>query len=161
METLLSSAFLAAVVSALVAVLTSERRIAAENVLQERKKWRDQIREVASEVRKTLALGDVGKLGEMQARFSLLVNPHCRQDQDILQLIMAGDVSRAAEFTQRVVLLLKHDWERAKHEASFRRWLLEQRPVRVRFEEFEPGREHDYHAWRGPIRFFRRMLGLT
>jgi hypothetical protein len=40
------AAVIAALVSALFSVLTSERRIAAENIIQERTKWREKIREL-------------------------------------------------------------------------------------------------------------------
>jgi hypothetical protein len=68
----LTSAVIAALVSALFSVLTAERRIAAENVIQERKNWRDKIRDLASEVHKALGSTDEAKLRELRARFSLL-----------------------------------------------------------------------------------------
>jgi hypothetical protein len=39
------------------------------------------------------------------------------------------------EFADRVALLLKHDWERAKCEAKHRKT-----PPRLTYEEFEAGR---------------------
>jgi hypothetical protein len=97
-------------------------------------------------VPKALALGDVAKLNALRASFSLLVNPHDNMDQEILQLIDASNASRAHEFTQRVALLLKHDWERAKYEASLLWGLCKKKPERVRFKCFEPGDEHKYRA---------------
>jgi hypothetical protein len=46
-STVLTSGVVAALVSALVSVLTTEREIAAVHVTQERMKWRDKIRELA------------------------------------------------------------------------------------------------------------------
>jgi hypothetical protein len=99
---------IAAFVSALFSVLTTERKIAAENVIQERKNWRDKIREIALEVHKALALPipDAAKLNELRGSFSLLVNPHDNMDQEILRLINANNANRADEFRQRVALLL-------------------------------------------------------
>jgi hypothetical protein len=145
--TLLTSAIIAAIVSGLVALLTSERRIAAENVIQERMKWRDKVRELASEVRRSF-IHDTARLTELRAQFSLRLNPHDRRDQQILALIAPENAGRVEEFTQRVALLLKHDWERAKYEASLWRRLWEKSPNRLAFEDFEPGREHDYRIRR-------------
>ena len=79
--TLLTSAVIAAIVSGLVALLTSERRIAAENVIQERMKWRDKVRELPSEVRSAFIGHDTARLTELRAQFSLRLNPHDLRDQ--------------------------------------------------------------------------------
>jgi hypothetical protein len=148
--TLLTSAVIAAIVSALFSVLTSERRIAAENVIQERKIWRDKIRKLALEVHEALVHPEVeaAKLNKLRAKFSLLINPHDSKDEELLQIIAANIATRADEFTQRVALLLKHDWERAKRDASLLRWLLEKPPERVAFEDYKPGSPHNYCVWR-------------
>jgi hypothetical protein len=151
MGTLLTSAVIAALVAALFSVLTSERRIAAENVIQERKKWRDTVRDLASEVFKALHLSDadrVNRIRELRGKFALLVNPHEDKDQQILELIVVEGAGRADEFIQRVALLLKHDWERAKREASLWRRLWEKEPMRACFEGFRPGVKHDYRNGR-------------
>lgn len=144
LTTLLTSAVIAAIVSGLVALLTSERRIAAENVIQERMKWREKIRELAVEGHQALVEADAAKLTELRARFSLRLNPHDPKDQQILGLLAPDNAGRTEEFTQRIALLLKHDWERAKYEASLCRRLWEKSPVRVAFEDYKPGCEHDY-----------------
>jgi hypothetical protein len=127
----------AAIVASLFSVLTSERRIAAENVTEERNVWRGKIREVSVKVSRTLTHQDVNNggdtLDDLRAEFSLLVNPHEIMDQQILALIAQNGVGGAEEFVQRVTLLLKHDWERAKREASLWRRLWERKPARVRF----------------------------
>jgi hypothetical protein len=149
MTTLLTSAVIAAIVSGVVALLTSERRIAAENVIQERMKWRDKVRELASEVRRAfIGQDNTARLAELRAQFSLHLNPHDRRDQQILSLVAPDNADRIDEFTERVALLLKHDWERAKYEASLCRRLWQKCPERLAFEDYEPGRKHDYHIWR-------------
>jgi len=150
MPTLLASAVIATIVSALFSVLTSERKIAAENVIQERKKWRDKIRVLALQVHEALVQPEVKaeQINNLRAAFSLLINPHDSKDEEILQIIAVNGATRANEFTQRVALLLKHDWERAKRDASLWRWLWQKPPERVAFEDYEPGTPHDYRAWR-------------
>jgi len=159
------AALVAALIAALISVLTSERRIAAENVIQARKDWRDRIRGLASEVHKALAFPDgveaTTTLNELHARFSLLVDPHDIMDQEILQLIAAGNAGRADEFTQRVALLLKYDWERAKREASIWRWLCERKPDRVAFTvDYRPGVPHNYRNRRAVCaKFLKNAAG--
>jgi hypothetical protein len=156
MGTFLTSTVVAALVGSFVAalfsLLTSERRIAAENVIQERKNWRDKIRALSSEVFEALLRLDgddrENTLRSLRAKFSLLLNPHDAMDQAILTLIAQDSRERAEEFTQRVGLLLKHDWERAKREASLWRRLCEKEPRRVTFEVFRPGAAHAYREGR-------------
>ena len=158
METFLASAIVAALVAALVSVLTSERRIAAENVIQERKNWRNEIRALSSQGCEALSRsdGDEGehRLKDLRARLLFLLNPHDAQDQAILAL----DGRTAEEFGDRVRLLLKHDWERAKREASLLRWLCEREPQRVTYEKFQPGVEHDYRQNRSPLALFGALF---
>lgn len=148
LETLLASAVIAAIVSAAFSVLTSERSIAAENVIRERKAWRDRIRELSIQIFQAIQSADVEENQNsrlvLRAKFGLLVNPHERMDQEILNLVVSDTTHQAEEFIQRVELLLKHDWERAKYEASLLRWLRRREPQRVPFEEFRPGDEHGY-----------------
>lgn len=140
MEAILTSSVIAALVAAVVSVFSTERRISAEYVIQERKLWRDKIRTLASEIYKTLTLSNAEepKLGELRAEFSLLINPLDIMDEEILALISVNNKEKANEFTRRVALLLKHDWERAKHEASFLKKLCTNPPKRVPFSSDLP-----------------------
>lgn len=152
MGTFLSSVVVAALVAALVSMVTSERRIAAKNVIQERKIWREKIRTLAAEVFVVLFNPDLHNrenvLRTLRAKLFLLLNPHDIMDQEILQTIEVINTDRADEFTQRITLLLKHDWERAKREASLVHRLCEREPTRVAFEQYEPGRAHAYRQRR-------------
>src|SRR5205807_8520453 len=115
-STVLTSVVIAALVSALVSVLTTERGIAAVHVTQERMKWRDKIRELALEVPK--ALGPQGAESirqELRDRFSLLVNPHETMDQQILQIITALGAGAADEQLQRDAVCVQHDWDGVNH----------------------------------------------
>jgi hypothetical protein len=80
---------------------------------------------------------------------ALRLNPHDPGDQEILALVApSDDATRADEFNQRVCLLLKHDWERAKRDANLLLWLCTTPPVRLRFQDYQPGRRHTYTRWR-------------
>jgi hypothetical protein len=155
---LLASTVVAAIVSGIVAVLTSERHLASENVIQERKNWREHVREIAAQVYDAINCGesDANKFRELRAKLALRLNPHDADDQEILALVAPGDATRAEEFNRRVALLLKHDWERAKRDANLMLWLCTAPPARVKFNEHRPGDGHDYARRRWFARPCRR-----
>ncbi len=111
------------VVSALVAGLfaerSSKRAIQVENITKERAKWRDKIRELAPAVHKAASQKNGALLKEQRLSLSLNLNPIDAEDTAILNAIdkMSQseqlDEKRLQEFSDRVALLLKHDWERA------------------------------------------------
>jgi hypothetical protein len=138
------SGIVAAVMSGVVSIFTSERRIAAENVIQERMKWREKIRDLALDVFKAIISdqADPNKLRELRAQLTLRLNPHDPADQQILELVRRGSANDADEFTERVALLLKHDWERAKFESSLRRRACEDEPDRACLKKY--GKPHSY-----------------
>jgi hypothetical protein len=115
--------FVAGVVAGYVAVQSSERKIQIESIAQERAKWRKKIRANALLVQQAAVGHDPIKLDELHLTFRLLLNPHDEEDQLILLTI--GNLKNAGnykaglvEFSSRIALLLKHDWERTKHEAK-------------------------------------------
>jgi hypothetical protein len=87
-------------------------------------------------------------LRKLRAEFLFLLNPHDVMDEAILRLIALDGRTKAEEFSERVRLLLKHDWERAKRESSLWRSLREREPRHVTFEDFTPGVAHDYRERR-------------
>lgn len=148
---------LAAVVSGFVSFLTSERRLASENIIQERTKWRERVRCLAEESYSAILRGesDTNNFRELRAKLALRLNPHDASDQEILALVAQGDAVRADEFNQRIALLLKHDWERARREGNL--WLLglTKAPRRVSFQNFRTGHPHSYRRWRWFVRMWR------
>jgi hypothetical protein len=157
---LFSSGVIAALVAALVALVTTERRLAAENVTQERTKWRDKVRCLADDVYKAFLVGesDANVYQRLRAQLTLRLNPHDKLDQQILELIRVDGAGSADEFIQRVALLLKHDWERAKREASLLRWLHEREPDRLIFERYQPGHRCKYVKRRWLCRRIARAI---
>jgi hypothetical protein len=84
---------------------------------------------------------DLAKINEIKLEFSLNLNPFDQEDKGILTVIAALKAcdnldEKLTEFSERVALLLKHDWERAKHEAKpwFFRW---HPPKRTPYTEFK------------------------
>jgi len=85
-------------------------------------------------------------LEEHHLEFSLILNPFDKEDRAIVALIHQlksnADESHLTEFADRIALLLKHDWERAKWEAEDN-WFLssdidaEPKPKRINYEQFK------------------------
>lgn len=124
LSTLLPSmlAVIAAIIAGVVAFRTSERKIAIENVTQERTKWRDKIRDKNSSMATAFYEHDLTKMKIIRMELRLLLNPLDLADEEILNdakvLAQDGTEDDLYRFSTKLALLLKHDWERAKHEAS-------------------------------------------
>jgi hypothetical protein len=134
-----ASGVIAALVTGYASRRSSERAIQIENITKERAKWRDKIRCQALEVQRAATEKDRAKLAELRLGFCLNLNPLDKEDCAIITVISrfseSGQVDEKSllEFSDRLALLLKHDWERAKHEAKlfpFRR----KAPVRIPYE---------------------------
>ena len=113
----------AAMVAAGAAVKNAERKILIENITQERAKWRDKVRTLAVDVHKAAVKGETAKLAELKLSFATSLNPESRVDNLILELIerlkdQKDQQSKLDELSDRISLLLKHDWQRAKKEAN-------------------------------------------
>lgn len=109
--------------AALVAEKNSERKILVENITQERAKWREKIRTKAIEVHKAAVKGDQVWLAELKLTFATSLHPYDPEDNLILDVIeqLKDEKDRQAkleELSDRISLLLKHDWQRAKQEAE-------------------------------------------
>ena len=122
MGALLTSTVIAAIVAAAVAFWTAQRKISIENITQDRKAWREKIRNNALSVHDTLISRDEKSLNKHRAEFAALLNPNDKDDREIIDSIklpVEGKENECAdEFSERIALLLKHDWERVKLEAG-------------------------------------------
>lgn len=82
--------------------------------------------------------GDKARLSGLRSALRVLLKPHHEDDLAIVESVKInayGADGQAEEFSQRISLLLKHDWERAKREAKsfpFRG----RKPKRMPFEEY-------------------------
>jgi hypothetical protein len=129
-------------VNAFVSLRISSRGIKVDNVTKERAKWRDNVRAKALEVHKAAVSQNKTRLHELYLEFSLLLNPRDREDRAISNLIhkLAEKEEPAEsylrELVERISLLLKHDWQRAKREAKSLSWL--RWPARrMKYEKFK------------------------
>lgn len=123
LSTVLSSGVVAGLVAGLVTVRTVERKIAIENITQQRQHWRENVRSKCKEVVSAYSEGNASRLTELYSEFQLMLNPEDVNDVSILDTLweMQGDeksLGLAVELSEKISLLLKHDWERAKREAK-------------------------------------------
>ena len=127
-----------------------------ENVTQERAKWRTEIRRKADDAYLAILGNDPVVRQKVRSQFALLLSPRDSEDRHILDTVTSetsNQEAQAREFIDRISLLLKHDWERAKREASLYLRILQKEPRRVTYEEFvnDPINVR-YEVWRCPCR---------
>ncbi|MGO2510136.1 MAG: hypothetical protein ACTH6Y_14390 [Vibrio hibernica] len=122
-STLLGSAVIAGIVAGIVSVRISERNIAIENITKQRQLWRDKIRKIAIDISLAYAKSEKQKIQTHYIELQLLLNPNDDDDKSILDTVWAmitesGSSKLDIELAEKLALLLKHDWERAKFEAK-------------------------------------------
>lgn len=141
LTTILSSGVVAGLVAGLVTLRTIERKIAIENITQQRQLWRDKVREKALEASKGYKDSDTSKLKELYGEFQLILNPEDDNDKSILDTLWemqneSKENNLIIELTEKLALLLKHDWERAKLEAK-PVWHFWGKPKRIPYNKFK------------------------
>lgn len=114
---------LSALVSVVVAYATAKASGYSKDVVEERKEWRNRIRQLTIEAvklmlsKKTESREYMVIIGEFQVR----LNPDDKDDNDILETlhraIEAPDDLSRKKFLAQTARLLKHDWQRAKAES--------------------------------------------
>ena len=121
-QVVLTSSVVSGVVSAFVAIWTTQKKISIENITQERTKWREKVRAKALEVHTSIINRNEDDLKRLKVEFSVILNPSDCEDRKIIGCIKLPQKGKENEcsdvFSQRVSFLLKHDWERSKLEAS-------------------------------------------
>jgi hypothetical protein len=125
-------------IAAVVSLRTNTRNIKVENITKERAKWRDNVREKALWVYKAAVAKDITALNEHHLAFTLILNPTDLEDRSILAVILqlrtTPDELHLKELGDRVALLLKHDWQRAKWEAEGKK---KAEPPRIVYAQFK------------------------
>lgn len=127
---------LVGVFGAVVGAVTAYSTIYNSSVIEERKQWRDFIRVKSQMFVKSVDRSNQRKIREIINEFSMRLNPHDRDDQEIVECMKIALNSPnefcCDEFFERISILLKHDWERAKLEASFFSRMI-MKPIRQSF----------------------------
>lgn len=138
-ESVFSSDIMVAIIGALVgaalvgvtASLAARITTQSKDIVEERRKWRDQIRSLAEE---TMALTlhqplTPAEFSKVKTAFILRLNPSSSvYDRAIIEALdeleKSSSVSNREAFLDHVARLLKHDWERVKHDSGFRIWQM-------------------------------------
>ena len=115
------------VVAIIIAVVTwkiAAKRFVIENIDKERTRWRKEVREIATCVHDAMIGEDKKELDRLRNKLRTRLNPYHykvkgRDDGEIIKSMSLPSgidpLERAEEFACRIALLLKHDWDRAKH----------------------------------------------
>ncbi|WP_105055939.1 hypothetical protein [Aliivibrio sifiae] len=122
-STILGSAVVAGIVAGIVTLRISERKISIENVTQQRQEWREKIRKLALNICSAYSSNETHKVKNYYVELQLLLNPDDNNDIEILDTVWkmhkgSEDHHLDIELSEKLALLLKHDWERAKSEAQ-------------------------------------------
>jgi hypothetical protein len=138
--TVLGSGVVAGLVAGLVTLRTTERKIAIENITQQRQLWRDKIRKKAIEAIEAYKQNEEARLYELYVEFQLILNPEDNDDKSILDTLWkmkngSKESDPSIELSEKLSLLLKHDWERAKREAK-PMWFHWRQPERTSYINF-------------------------
>ncbi len=158
-------------IGAFATISVANKNIEMENITQERRNWREKIRDKASEVVTAYQAKDKNKLTKLYVDFQVRLNPYDNNDIEILDTLrkMKEDIAKKDiytdinedlidELSKKLALLLKHDWERAKIEVKpfycFTKYCKSLCLERISCDEYEKRGDKD-DAW---LCWFSRIL---
>jgi predicted glycoside hydrolase/deacetylase ChbG (UPF0249 family) len=102
-----------------------ERSVQIEQITKERTKWRDNIRKLTEEiVLEYFSQEETHKTGNVAAfrsKLATMLNPKSCDDNKLLihfDELFSGQSTDIENFTRRIALILKYDWERVKWECT-------------------------------------------
>ena len=114
----------AIIVSAIVAYLVAKMTNYSKDVVQERQKWRSEIRDMTVDA-VTIILHDrtnSADYRELITNFCVRLNPNDHRDMEIIEALNCAILNPSDILAKKIQAmssrLLKHDWERAKYESS-------------------------------------------
>ncbi|HVI98302.1 MAG TPA: hypothetical protein VM657_04480 [Sphingomonas sp.] len=128
---------LAAFVTVIGLILTTRWKIAEENIIKERARWRDAVRSL---IEQAVVETDSSKLRGIATGLALRMNPaedSNKDDRELVALVYSLEdrENRTEAARARIVALaahiLKHDWSRAKWEADL--WFTQREPVQTKY----------------------------
>lgn len=119
---ILGSSVVAAFITSFFIKLGEDKKIRIENITQERKEWRDRIRELTVELTHAFDTRDRAAIRKIESELIVRLNPEDSEDLKIIQafpnLYNLWDEELLRRMCDDLAYLLKHDWERAKKEVS-------------------------------------------
>ena len=115
---------ISALVAVVVAYLTARASSYSKDVVEERRNWREAIRELAVKAAKMIRKEEVNtdEYVNIISEFRVRLNPDDEGDKKIIKCLWNGkkspDEKVARELLARVARLLKHDWDRSVWETK-------------------------------------------
>ncbi|WP_372615181.1 hypothetical protein [Aquicoccus sp.] len=115
---------ISALVAVVVAYLTARASSYSKDVVEERRNWRESIRELAVKAAEMIRKNEVNtdEYSNIVSGFRLRLNPDDEDDKKIIKCLWNGkekpDEKVARELLARVARLLKHDWDRSVWETK-------------------------------------------
>ena len=124
----LGSSVFAALVTAFFTRKSHEETVALKYITEERAKWREKIKETMTALNEAVNSPQLNgerltktRKASTYLKLSLNPDPKHKLDNEILECIKklcdAPSYERFSTLEEKVSILLKHDWERAKREA--------------------------------------------
>lgn len=137
-EIILTSAVVAALVTGWFNSRISDKAIQVKQITEERTKWRERIRGFLEDIITASKNSDSTELQGLRLRLSSRLNPLDEHDNQILECLKKlrekpDDQDVLEEFSARITLLLKHDWDRAKWEATAKSERVGNKPCRCKY----------------------------
>ncbi len=121
---LLGSAVAASLITALFAKAQMDKSAIIDNIIKERKAWRDKLRSLVSDTEYFFKNKNTDGINCIEAQLVVLLNPYDEEDNAIVKALNTipskWERAQLQEFMVRVAYLLKHDWERVKQESTTR-----------------------------------------
>ena len=121
---LLGSAVAASLITALFSKAQMDKGAVIDNIIKERKAWRDKLRTLVSDTEFFFNKNDSSGVACIEAQLVVLLNPYDKEDLAIVNALNRiperWEEAHLQEFMDRVAYLLKHDWERVKQESTTR-----------------------------------------
>ncbi|MEY8201286.1 MAG: hypothetical protein RPS47_18770 [Colwellia sp.] len=122
---IIGSGVIAAFVTALFSKMVLDKKIRIENITNDRKEWREKIRNLTIEVVKAYQEKDKNEMQRLKAEFAIRLNPDDSDDQYILCSLnsiyrVVWNEYSLERFCKGIACLLKHDWDRSKKESTIK-----------------------------------------
>ena len=137
------------VAGALVAWFIAGKLIYSQDVVQQREKWRDFMRGKTIEAVKAMETNDWHKISIIRNELQLRLHPKDRHDEAILDDLCRCDIEN---FTGRMAVLLKYDWEKAKIESNW--W----RSIFYKVKRPEYSKNKGRYIWHEECIFTQRII---
>lgn len=124
----LSTVFFSAVTSTVVAFITAKASSYSKDVVEERQKWRERIRQLTIRAVQLIHVKETQsqEYQSLLSEFGLRLNPDDDADKKIIETLKTSTQEPneilAQKLLAQVSRLLKHDWERTKLEARLLSW---------------------------------------